>query len=512
MAWFFQPLPLAAQPVQAAALGGSALTPQQGAFAGANHTVLLSGSASTCSAGTVQADHDVLLVVPASPLQQIFSAQGQLTGVAEDGPDLTLELLGEAFTASSGTVAPDFTRLLAGEAITSAQQTCATVLTPTTLISQLITGGTGGVTPASEGVTVNLNAGEIEMVAAAGSIPSTGQPLSGQATTSAAGSMALGDREIAISGSSSTFGLGTVSPGQDIEDTFIQNGTGSVAPQLSFALSGIQLDMAQGTVVATADLTIALTGEEDTFAAGTLGLTQEFALTGTEILGEQGGDNFGLPKEAALIGELATVSAGDVFLNSDRSFPLTTQAITAEAGSAVVSNLYFLAGQAIAVEQETIGPKNAALTGESVSVLAGNVTAPRDVGGGRCKPKKHGRRVKLIIDDQEFIVDSLEEAEQLTEQIRALAAFQAEEQARAVVTGRKNVAAANKRPISGDPVKLDLPTIVGENKASKALAAKLKAEVDEIYQRAAIEAEIAIGVAKQRALDEDESLVLLLLN
>jgi len=422
---------------------------------------------------------------------------------------------GEEIAVESGTAVPDRSVALSGSASTSGIGTGIPGITPTTLITQLIQPAAGTLVytlPGAADVTVNINAGEMEINSFIGSVQPT-TALTTQAITSALQSFAAVSNTPTDSllGQSVTTAMGSVTAQQDVEDTYISSNIGSVVFTMVTALTGVAAATGQGSVATSGDVALALTGEDFDSAIGDLTDSYEFALTGLEMLGEQTDDNFGLPLIIELSGAQALVEAGTVYLDNDRAFPLIGSSTAAVQGTLPVFVNAFVNGEFIATEQETIGPKTVELTGESVSVLAGHVTAPHEH-GGRSKPKPPGRRIKFLIDDQEFCVESMEEGEYLCEQMRALAVEQAEQQAKAVVTGRKNVAEATKKPISAEPVVLDLPSVVAANKASQAYAAKLDKELTEIYQRATMEAEIALALARQRALDEEESLVLLLLD
>jgi hypothetical protein len=113
------------------------------------------------------------------------------------------------------------------------------------------------------------------------------------------------------------------------------------------------------------------------------------------------------------------------------------------------------------------------------------------------------RRYFVEIDGQHFPVNSEAEARALLEQARALAEKQAEAQSEKAV--RK---LARKRKVP--KVKIDPPVVTASPEIKLDLA-PLIADIERLYQRAAMNAEIRLRLAQiQAEEDEEEDLLLLL--
>jgi hypothetical protein len=216
---------------------------------------------------------------------------------------------------------------------------------------------------------------------AAGFVGGGYQFISGSALTAAQGSP-VWTLTLPLSGQASTCSAGSVAPDQSAVDTRIDSGQGSTVGSFDVALSGISLTGSQGTVSVTADSDVALIGTEVTVSAGTIGIEEAYPLTGSAVTLAQ--ESIGAPGGATLSGSEVTVSAGDAFTTNDRSYNLSGISVSVLDGSAVTSYLAFATGQELAVGQQGLGPRAAALTGASVSVDQGRVSPPEPdpVGGG----------------------------------------------------------------------------------------------------------------------------------
>lgn len=497
-------LPLGSQPVASALLGSNSILPQQGAFT-KSHTVALSGSAVTVSAGTAKPDRSKALDAGSeafplvAPYTSIISARGSVTYVVLSSGDIEVFLGGEEITVEDESVSPDRSKALDGSEAASGHGTLVPGIIPTTLVTQLIQPEAGTLvwTQAGEDVTVNINAGEMEMSSFTGNI-GTASPLSGHAITTAAGSFGVTNVPTdTLLGQSFTAEQSSVAVQQDVEDTFIGSGIGSIAITKSFALTGAEAVFEQGTITATGDVTIALTGEDLDVEIGEVTDSYEFPLTGQEILGEQDNSGFGLPKNIELTGAEALAEAGNVFLDNDRSYPLTTAVSNTEMGTLPAFVNAFVNGETITTEQENIGPRNVDLTGEQVAVEQGRIKAKDKNEGGKPKPDKPKKGKKVLIDDEIFYVKDDAEAEELFKQVLALAAEKAKADADAIVA--KALADKDKEA----KVSLTVPRISDE---------ELQKQVADIYTQATIDAQVNLEVSRRRQLDEEEALVLLLLN
>jgi hypothetical protein len=496
--WFFGPLPLGAQQVTSAALGSNSVLLQQTTFTRADHTTGLTDTGTgpdpvtiTASAGTAKPDRSVAIVAGDENGLFAITETGTLTYVVLSGGDVEAFPQTNLASFEQGTVVANRSRPLSGSEIASAQETRAPTISPTTLVSQLIQPAAGTVTyvvgiPGD--VTVNIGAGEMEINSFIGSVlPKTA--LTGTASAAEAGSVALGARTEALTGSGFTTGQGNVAVQQDVEDTYIASSSGSVVFTMVTALTGTQVVMDHGTVTASADITIPLTGEASNTGIGDVVDSLDFALTGIEILGEQAINDFGLPLNIALSGAESLTEAGTVFLDNDRSYPLTgTEALVQTTNPGLFVNA-FVNGEAALTEQylfETVVELSGTeILGEQGQVRVGK---KNDDAGKPEKPPKDKKKKKVTDDGQVFEVND-EELQDLIAVAREIAVAKAKEEADAAVAAK-----------STEKIKLTVPKVTGSEELKDAIA--------DIYMQATIDAE----VSRNRQLDEEEALVLLLLN
>jgi hypothetical protein len=402
---------------------------------------------------------------------------GTLTAVIGGGSNLTLALLGDHANFSTQAIYGSVTKA-SGQSITS---------------------GKGNVLFTGNDVTVNLNAGEeTEAAFAAGSVIQ-GPAISGQAITSGIGTLTRSATQ-PISGSAMTAAIGIVSVNNDADDTWIPSHIGDVTWGMEFALTGEVITSSRGTISIEGSRAVDTAGEEDVFAAGTLGLDMSFELVGTAIALAQ--EPVGAPGYADLTGAEFTAVNGRVWLDDDRDYPIGGVAdMTLSTGNMVTSSLAFVIGQEILMGQEQIGPRNLELVG--MEIASGQYQFPIShdnwAGGhgrghhghakkpGQVQTKRHHKTV--IIDGQEFQVDSEEQLQQLVATAKEIAASEA---ARVVA---EQVALKSK-----ERIKLVIPKVSGNK--------ELKEAITDIYTQATIDAE----VSRNRQLDEEEALVLLLLS
>ncbi len=317
---------------------------------------------------------------------------------------ITLALVGSAATCSQGTI----TGGSHGQVLTISQGSVGWNYS-FALTGQASTTGAGtlvatGQQPALTGQGVTSGQGTLspggppltvnitgsEITSTLGLVQGGYQFLSGTAITVAQGTPVL-SRTMPLSGSESVFSAGTVAVDQAADDTRIVSDLGSVAGwSAAVALLGTEATSAQGTIGTTGDITLPLAGQDSTPAAGTLGFEQAYPITGSEITSAQ--SFVGAPGGAALTGSEVAVVAGDVHTTNDRDFALTGQSITVQDGLAVTSYLAFATGQVLSVGQAQIGPVNATLTGIAIAVRQGVVTPPdvRPPGGGGGHGHGHG--------------------------------------------------------------------------------------------------------------------------
>jgi hypothetical protein len=345
------------------------------------------GSGMTASSGTVTA--------PRQNGQSITSAQGSISAVAgavtqtgsaitgEQGTTTpnsngTVALTGSASTLAQGSPALDTSKAATGSEATSEDGDLAPNLFPTNINFPTLTLSTGTVEREGGGdVTVHISGNEF--TAGSGVVDSGGQPLTGQASTSAAGT-ATPSVTTAISGESMTADIGSITPEQLADDTYIASTAGSTVGSMTVPLVGSEATAEQGELIVTGDEEMALAGSEVTSATGTLTPSVSAAVTGSEFLGEQ--NAIGAPGFVALTGSLILVSAGDVFTTNDRDLALTGESMTAQDGSCFASPLAFVTGASMTIEQAQIGERTFALTGSEVTVSAGDMSAgPKNATG-----------------------------------------------------------------------------------------------------------------------------------
>jgi len=269
------------------------------------------------------------------------------------------------------------------------------------------------------------------------------------------------------------------------------------------ALGGSEIATGHGTVTPSGDVTVALNGTASTSGIGDVTDGFELPLTGSEILGEQDTSGFGLPKNVELSGAEVAVEDGTVYLDNDRTYPLTTSVSNTELGTLPVFVNAFVNGETIFTEMEGIGPRTADLTGQEITVEqarlhTGGQKPAGDPRKDKGKDKRKKRHCTINIDGQEFVCDSKEEVEDLFAQARMLAKQRAKEDADAQLA--KLLEAKDKET----KVQLKVPRITGSD--------ELKDEITAIYNQATIDAQVALEVSRKQQLDEEESLVLLLLN
>jgi hypothetical protein len=431
---------------------------------------------------------------------QIVGSQGAIS----PNLDGAVPLVGTEVVVSAGTVGPDYTRALTGEAVAVSAGSVTYVLNPV-FTGQEITTGTGTVVAeGAGGVTVHISGVEAEFVL--GSIISSGSGLTGSDSTSAAGT-ATPNVDVAVTGQSITSAHGVVSSGIDADDTYILSSSGSVsALTISVALEGDQVDCSAGTVTATGDAFGTLTGSAATPAAGTAAPNVDVALSGSAITGSLG--VFGAPGGASLTGSEVAVTAGNVFLDGDRTFALTGEQMTVGQGNAVTSYLAFATGELLTLTQQTIGPFAVALTGEAITVGQGVVTAPAAdpaTVAGRGKKKGHDRRyMTVIVGDDEYQVESEDQALQVIEAYKAKAELRAQEEVE-----RAQTKPVSKRVIRVVKHKLKAPEIQvkGDDVAAvRAEAEKAIQAISQTYQ----DALRSIEGAKKPDDDEADAIAILL--
>lgn len=163
-------------------------------------------------------------------------------------------------------------------------------------------------------------------------------------------------------------------------------------------------------------------------------------------------------------------------------------------------------------QQQQIGPREVTLTGIQITPEQGYLVAPsRNRDAGRSKGRKVNddrRRFLVQIDEEEFEVSSQEEAEIILKAAKEAAVETAAAQAKKVIDARVASAKSGSK-LDTSPVELELPKVMSDDDAFRE---QLQATLKAVYDRAQIDAEIAVHLAKQQLLDEEDNVVLLLIS
>lgn len=303
----------------------------------------------------------------------------------------------------------------------------------------------------------------------------------GRATTSSAGLVA---RAVAYSasGQAATSNAGTVVPAlsRSITGSSATSSAGTVVSNVSYSFGGSSITATAGTVTVTAgnDVSVTLTGSSATSSAGSVKSAAAYSASG----------------------QAASTSSGTVV--NQVGYPITGQSMTSASGTLTAS---------------VSGDVTISLTGQSISVSQGALgVSGGDSSGikpaGRPKRSQTRRRAIIEIDGQEFFVSSEEEAQALLdkaiEESERIAAIKAEE----VVNKRRQ---RQKRDgyLNKSPIKIDKPEISFDNGVDYAqeLMHAFNQKLDEIYRKAAEEAEISLLIKNKIEEEDDEAITYLLL-
>ncbi len=288
-------------------------------------------------------------------------------------PDVTVNLTGQAITASAGTILPARSLSLVGQAVATALGT----LTPARslpLTGTAITASQGTITASSGGnVTVSLTGGSV--TASLGTLsPSKSIALSGQPATAAAGTLTPA-KAFALTGQASTSAAGTITadpqsyvvvvgtpdptsayritatPDISSGDWIQWRGVGGGAPPTGLSvLSDATWMFSSGNTPANFDVRISDDGGATwgSWATQSVGVT--VALTGLAATASAG--TAGNTHAITPTGQAVTASAGT--LTRALSITLTGSAVTASAGSIVAAVAAALNGLGLSIAQGTI--------------------------------------------------------------------------------------------------------------------------------------------------------------
>lgn len=402
------------------------------------------GQVATFSQGTLLPDdgHGIAaeffqgLVGLAVTVALVGSASTLAQGAATPNADGTVPLTGQASAVSTGVVSPEWPQVLSGVSIASGSGTLTLTIRPTDISVPTIASSAGTVVAEGAGGSVHLSGQEI--TSSPGDVVGGYQFITGIASTPAQTAPGI-DLSISISGQAVSCSLGTVSPNQDAVDSLIESFIGNATPSMTVALSGSGLTGSQGAVTITWDSFIALTGAESTGQTGTITHEESFPISGESITSAQ--YNVGAPGGATLTGSAVSVIAGSVFTDNDRTYAITGQSITAQDGITFASSLAFAIGQQLDSSLQGIGPREATLSGISISVDQGAVSIPvvesvsTVTGGWPVPPRKKRRYEKPKQDEidpakarelaesqekQEYLKRQEEHSKEVTRQIKEL--------------------------------------------------------------------------------------------
>lgn len=193
----------------------------------------------------------------------------------------------------------------------------------------------------------------------------------------------------------------------------------------------------------------------------------------------------------ATLGSLTSSSSASVAV--DAVLSRTLQGINANIDGSVLSGY-------VAVVNNFLEPLGCRADGNN------GTTARRHAGGVRKRGKDTDsrRRFFVVIDDEEFTVESEEEAIALVAAAKEMAETVAKAQASAAVEKR-----VTEKAVDTSPVDLEVPKIMSDDPA---IERELKDAVTAIFERAERDAEIELHLQKQRLLDEEDDVVLLLIS
>lgn len=126
--------------------------------------------------------------------------------------------------------------------------------------------------------------------------------------------------------------------------------------------------------------------------------------------------------------------------------------------------------------------------------------------------RRRRRRYQIRIDGELFEASSPEEIEYLVAQARAAAEEKAAAEAQTVIKKRRTASRRDGKPLRLDPVYLDIPDVSPVDTESADVARRIQAQLNEIYAKAAHDAELALHMYYARVIDEEEAISVLLLS
>lgn len=379
------------------ALVGLALTAGQGSIeATGDSSALLSGHAITSEQGTLsQSGSATLIGIERDLFQGFLGARGRSlvsTFTGTTVPDAQLPLTGQSVAGEQGTITAgaDSAPTLSGQTISASIGT-VTPTFPRDVTGEALTSADGTLallnTPITHtgqlltgdtgtiepsGFTVTAHLSGQEFTVEQGSVDAT-PVLSGSEATLAVGTSAP-TSEMALSGQVVTLAQGATVADQSADDTFITSRQGTASVAADVALSGSAITSAQGTVT-TQNIDEPISGSESASAIGTVTPNLDYALTGQEIASEL--QSMGAPGYGIITGQVITTQQGAVFTDTDRTIAITGSAMTLAIGSVGANPRQAITTQLINSGIGTLGRSGGtmaqALTGQRVTLTQGSV-------------------------------------------------------------------------------------------------------------------------------------------
>jgi hypothetical protein len=160
------------------------------------------------------------------------------------------------------------------------------------------------------------------------------------------------------------------------------------------------------------------------------------------------------------------------------------------------------------VAADTWGLSWKGTTGSWLASWARNVVPPTPPEIPTVTPagrKTHRKRYVVEIDGQHFDVDGPEHARALLDRAREVAALHARELADEKVS-RETIRRTGKRPIA-----LPTPRIASPNPELREVVRTARKQINALYRSTAIDTELALLMARQLELEDEEEALLLLM-
>ena len=333
-------------------------------------TVALTGVVATGQVGTVTASQAITIALTGV---QATGAVGTVVPSQSTGAVLT----GVAATGGAGTLAPSSTVALTGVSASGTAGNLATSGDQVTLSGVAATGQVGSVSASQTGSSTLSGvqaAGQVGNVAQSITITLTGVQASGQAGTLAP--------QTALTGVQGTTAVGTVvfTPARALAGVQATSAIGNLGtPNITIALTGVQVAGQVGFMQAGSNVTVAITGVQAVGAVGTVIQSASVALTGTS-----GATAVGFVSGGQKISGVQAAGAAGTLVQSASS-ALTGASASGQVGTPGPRSAVALPSgvQAIGLVGSPVATPTFGLTGVQASGAVGALptTASRTLGG-----------------------------------------------------------------------------------------------------------------------------------